>query len=266
MRSPHFRVGDSSPKAEGHESTAADPPALAPFRLVALRIDSEGWGAGWTLEPAPMRRRWMDAQPYAYQCPPLAVANQWGWQIHCPTDVLVAWDGSPDPGGVRVQVDPRYASVIKGQFGQGIVTFGPPWLFRTPPGWDLYVKGPSNQGKADCVALEGVVETWWLPYTFTLNWKVVEPGIVGFARGEPLAQLIPVPHASFREATAVEAPIGSDPEVEADFLRWQAERNRRSRERVTTHHLYRKADGIADHIVRVPVPALDRRAMVPTDG
>jgi hypothetical protein len=65
---------------------------------------------------------------------------------------------------------PRFAAAIKSQFGSGIVTFSPPWLFRTPPGWDLYVKGPSNRWKVNCVPLEGIVETWWLNYTFTLNW------------------------------------------------------------------------------------------------
>ena len=39
------------------------------------------------------------------------------------------------------------------------------------------VKGPSNHWKPNCAPLEGVVETWWLPYTFTLNWKIVSPRI-----------------------------------------------------------------------------------------
>jgi hypothetical protein len=264
MGAPHFRVGEPTGRSldaanQGIAPEGREPVALPPFELRALRIANVGWGAGWKLEPAPMRRGWMDAQPYAYQCPPLAVANQWGWQILCPTDLLVAWDGTPDPAGVRVRIDPRYSAAIKSQFGQGIVTFGPPWLFRTPPGWNLHAKGPSNHWKPNCVALEGVVETWWLPYTFTLNWKIVSPGIVGFARGEPLGQLVPVPHATFQQATVVESPITSDPEAEAGLLRWQAERQRRANEKVTTHHLYRKAEGVADHIVRVGVPTVEHK-------
>jgi hypothetical protein len=267
MSGPHIRVGSGTP-AGPQPDAAADVPvepkgqeplrSLAPFELRALRISDVGWGANWSLQPAPMRRAWMDAQPYAYQCPPLAVANQWGWQVHCPTDVLVTWDGSPDPPGLKVEVDPVYASAIKSQFGQGIVTFGPPWLFRTPPGWDLLVKGPSNDWKPNGAPLEGIVETWWLPYTFTINWKVVKPGVVGFARGEPIGLLVPVPHGTFQGATAIEAPIHSDPEAEAGLLRWQAERQRRASEKVTAHHLYRKAEGITDHLVRVPVPPFRR--------
>jgi hypothetical protein len=197
----------------------------------------------------------MDQAPSAYQCLPMVVANQWGWQVLCPTDVRVHWDGSEGPSGVRVEVDPRYAVGVKSQFGSGIVTFSPPWLFRTPPGWDLYSKGPGNRWKVNCVPLEGVIETWWLNYTFTLNWKVVEPGAVEFARGESLGQLVPVPHGTFQGSTAVEAPIAfAEPEAAAEFVRWLEERRRIARDPVTTHHLYRKAEGVEDHLVKVGVP------------
>ena len=88
----------------------------------------------------------------------------------------VGW--KPGLEGLRVEVPPQFDPAIKSQFGAGIVTFSPPWLFRTPPGWDLYLKGPSNRWKPNCVPLEGVIETWWLNYTFTLNWKLVQPGTV----------------------------------------------------------------------------------------
>ena len=42
---------------------------------------------------------WTSIQ-HAYQCLPLVVANQWGWQVLCPTDVRVTWDGSPGLGGL----------------------------------------------------------------------------------------------------------------------------------------------------------------------
>ena len=248
------RIVEAEPVPESPGSSETIPP----FQLRALRITEEGWGKGWMLLPLPTRRSWMDEQPYSYQCPPLVMANQWGWQITCPAEVNVSWDGSSEPTGLRVEVEPQYAGSIKSQFGQGIVTFGPPWLFRTPKEWDLFVKGPSNHWKPNCAPLEGVIETWWLPYTFTLNWKVVTPGVVTFARGEPLAQIVPVPHFTFRESTAIEVPVESDPDARDQMARWVAERERRSNEKVTTHHLYRKADGIAEHLNKVPVPKITR--------
>lgn len=217
-----------------------------------------GWAEGWAIRPSPARRVWMDEHPLAYQCLPLVVANQWGWQILCPTDVRATWDGSPDRLGVWIEVDSRYAVSIKSQFGRGIVTFSPPWLFRTPPGWSLYAKGPSNRWKVNCVPLEGVIETWWLKYTFTLNWKIVEPGSVTFAKGESLGQIVPVPHSTFRGATADELPISTEPETFAELLRWREERRRIAQDPVRQHHYYRRAEMIPDHLIRVPVPPLAR--------
>ena len=41
---------------------------------------------GWTLEPAPLQRDWMDqtVSRAAYRCLPMAMANQAGWLIRCP--------------------------------------------------------------------------------------------------------------------------------------------------------------------------------------
>lgn len=235
--------------------------ALPPLSLQALRVLAHGWGEGWQLRPSPASRHWMDQAPRAYQCLPLVLANQWGWQILCPTDVRAAWDGGSGADALRVEVDPQYASAIKSHFGSGILTFSPPWLFRTPPGWDLLAKGPGNRWKENCAPLEGIVETWWLNYTFTLNWKVVAPGTVTFARGESLGQLMPLPHGTFEAATAMEAPINDvEPEAGAELLRWREERRRVAATPARTHKLYRKAEGIEEHLVRVPVPEVVRTA------
>jgi hypothetical protein len=249
------RVAELEQRLAAVGAGRAEGETLPPLEFKALRIIPHGWAEGWALRPSPMKRQWMTAHPTAYQCLPMVIANQWGWQVLCPTDVRVVWDGSSGREGLWVDVDPKWAVAIKSQFGQGIVTFSPPWLFRTPPGWDLYAKGPSNRWKPNCVPLEGIIETWWLNYTFTLNWKLVAPGEVTFVKGESLGQLVPVPHATFRQATALEAPINHvEPEASAELLRWLAERRRIAGTSSPTHKLYRKAEDIEEHLVRVPVP------------
>jgi hypothetical protein len=254
------RVAELERQIAAQPTSSPTGPLPSPrFALQALRLLDHGWGEGWGLRPSPVRRHWMSEQPDAYQCLPMVVANQWGWQVLCPADVRVTWDGTADPGGLCVEVDPQWVVAIKSQFGRGIVTFSPPWLFRTPPGWDLYAKGPSNRWKPNCAPLEGVVETWWLNYTFTLNWKVVEPGVVTFARGESLGQLVPVPHATFLDARASESPINDvEPEAAAELLRWRAERRRIAARPVSTHKLYLKADDVDEHLTKVPVPPVVR--------
>jgi hypothetical protein len=229
-----------------------------PFILQAVRIAAGGWAEGWSLTPAPNRRPWMDESPYAYQCLPLVVGNQWGWQIGCPCDVRVTWDGSPSPLGLSVEVAPPYDSAIQSRFGQGILTFSPPWLFRSPPGWDLYCKGPSNTWKANAAALEGVIETWWLPYTFTLNWKLMAAGTAEFHCGEWLAQLFPVPHGTFQGASAVEMRLDDVPDVKTAYAHWIDERRRREDQAGSRHHLYRKAELVPGHLVHTSVPPMVR--------
>lgn len=235
----------------------AESQLLPPLELKALRVLAHGWGSNWKLRPAPVKRSWMEELPSAYLCLPMVVANQWGWQILCPTDVTVFWNGDPSPQGLSIQVDPIYAPAIKSRFGGGIVTFSPPWLFRTPRGWDLYAKAPGNRWNANAAALEGIIETWWLNYTFTINWKLIEPGVARFHEGESLVQLVPVPHATFQGAVASESPIAAaEPESARELLRWLAERRRIEKEDVRTHKLYRKAEGVLDHVVKLSVPEI----------
>jgi Family of unknown function (DUF6065) len=242
---------------DGPDAISLPHPALSRLEFKALRLLPWGWGEGWQLRPSPARRHWMDQSPHAYKCLPMVIANQWGWQILCPTEVAVTWDGTPNPSGVIVEVAPQFRPAIKSQFGSGIVTFSPPWLFRTPSGWDLYLKGPSNRWKDNCVPLEGVIETWWLNYTFTLNWKLVQTGTAVFAQGESLGQLVPVPHGTFQDATALEAPIGLlEPNAAQELLVWQEKRRQLAQQTVSVHHLYRKAEGIDEHLQRVGVPPI----------
>jgi Family of unknown function (DUF6065) len=244
--------------SQGADAAPASPtPALPRLEFKALRLLDWGWGEAWQLRPSPPRRHWMDELPHAYKCLPLVIANQWGWQILCPTDIVITWNGDPNLAGLQIDVAPQFLPAVKSQFGSGIVTFSPPWLFRTPPGWDLYLKGPSNRWKPNCTPLEGVVETWWLNYTFTINWKVMEPGTVFFARGESLGQLVPVPHSTFHDSTAVEAPIGLlEPQATKELMEWQEQRRLIAGQKVTVHHLYRKAEGIEEHLQSVSVPPI----------
>jgi Family of unknown function (DUF6065) len=258
-RALEARIAELEAVVEGGPNAAPASSGLPLPRLEfkALRLIPGGWAEGWQLRPSPPRRYWMDELPHAYKCLPLVIANQWGWQILCPTDVVVTWNGDLSLSGLHIEVAPQFLAAVKSQFGAGIITFSPPWLFRTPPGWDLYIKGPGNRWKPNCVPLEGVIETWWLNYTFTMNWKLVEPGTVFFARGESLGQLVPVPHATFQDATALEAPIGLlEPQAAQELLQWQDRRRSIAGQKVGVHHLYRKADGIEKHLQSVNVPSI----------
>lgn len=196
--------------------------------LLAYKVSSTD---GWTLEPAPGKRDWMDAtgDKFAYRCLPLVMANQAGWVVGCPLNFSAVWNGKADKDAVTVRFpegEGTNTGQIRSHFGSGILTISLPWLFRTSPGYGLWVRGPSNTVKDNMTALDGIVETDWAPYTFTMNWKIMRRNTeVFFKKGEPVAMLVPfalaLPEAvepSFRE-------LDSDPVLKEDFFRFTARRS-----------------------------------------
>lgn len=137
--------------------------------------------------PGRAERDWMDAttQRFAYRCTPLPIANASGWEIILPMSFSATWTGGPLVSDVKIvstDGNPRLGQVVASVFGHGILTFHPGYLFRTSPGWALSVRGAPNIVKDEIVALEGLVETDWLPFTFTMNWRFTRPTSVRFKK------------------------------------------------------------------------------------
>ena len=112
--------------------------------------------------PAPPTRAWMDAVTgrYVYKCLSMVLANQAGWFVLNPHALKVTWNGLPGQDGLEIrQLTPGKPCIAESHFGHGILTWRIPFLFRTPPEFDLLVRGPANSPKADICALEGLVET-----------------------------------------------------------------------------------------------------------
>lgn len=173
-----------------------------------------------SLVPAPLVRDWMSETPgrYAYRCLPLVVANQSGWCMLNPHGLTATWSGSDDVGAVEVIPD-EGASIepAHSHFGDGVLTWDVPFVFRTPPGFDLLVRGPANHPKDAICALEGIVETDWTSATFTMNWKFTRPGTpVRFEKDEPVCMIVPRRRGELEAFEPEVRPIDSD-----DVLRWQ---------------------------------------------
>ena len=218
-------------------------------RIIAYEIYDR---AHLELTTAPVERDWMDASPqrFAYRCLPLAIANQAGWFIHNPATFSAVWDGGSFRDNVRVEfeapgvkpsanpwaisVDSSYISAmaavrddrVTSHFGVGTVTFSMPFLFHTPPGINLWVKGPTNWIKDGAQALEGIVETDWLPATFTMNWKLTRPNFpVRFEKGEPICMIVPVPRGMAESLTPVRLPLRSNAELAKEYNEWLQSRS-----------------------------------------
>lgn len=181
------------------------------------------------LVPAPATRAWMDGgSRHAYRCLPLSVANVYGWTLLSPASFSVHWNGGPDTSDIQFQSHDGFAQLgryLQSNFAAGIVTFHTGYIFRTEPGWDLLVTGPMNHPKDGASPLSGVVETDWLPYTFTMNWQMTRPGVVRFEKDEPFCQLLPVAKHALEETQPEILDLESNPELTQDYRTWREERD-----------------------------------------
>ena len=149
------------------------------------------------IAPASNRRGWMDRYPdrHPYKCLPLQIANAYGWHLLAPHAFKASYRGGQSPTDIAIQVPAEVAgeeTFVESHFGHGILTFRSGYIFRTQPGWLLLARGPVNLPKDGITALDGLIETDWLSYPFTVNWIFTRPGTVRFAAGEPFCQLVPV--------------------------------------------------------------------------
>jgi len=176
------------------------------------------------LATAPLERAWMDESPqrFAYRCLPLNIANQNGWVLLCPVAFRVYWYGGLDKSDLEIQFEGTKDSMISSHFGSGVLTFSLPYLFRTPPGINIWAKGASNFIKDGIQALEGVVETDWAASTFTMNWKVTRANEwISFAAGDPICMLVPIPRGLTESLAPVIRPLATDAELQARYVEWE---------------------------------------------
>ena len=175
--------------------------------------------------PARSERDWMDLtdQRYAYRCIPLAIANASGWEVLSPLDFQASWNGGQGKDALTLSApggDGRLARFAVSHFGHGILTFHLGYVFRTSAGWALWARGTPNTDKRRIVPLEGIIETDWLPFSFTMNWRFTRSGIVRFARGEPVCFLTLVPHAILDQVAPVLHRLEDDPALAAAHRAW----------------------------------------------
>lgn len=213
-------------------TTAVDRPGRARFAtmldepeesvpLKVYRTSPPPWPA---LVPAPSTRAWIERTTgrFARRCLPLMMANQAGWFLIGTHSFTAKWDGGDGLDSVRLKFEsgsPPFPALS--HFGHGIVTFHVPYLFRTPPGWNLLARGPSNWPKEGAVPLEGLVETDWSMATFTMNWKLTTRRPVTFLAGEPFCMVAPQRRGDLERFKPRIIDIAAEPDVQEAYAAWR---------------------------------------------
>ena len=180
--------------------------------------------------PGRSRREWMDAfaDRHPYRCLPLTMANSTGWEILCPIDIEIEWNGGEMEDAIRITSsagDAAVASFASSHFRRGIVTMHTGHLFRTPPGWGVWCQGAPNWPKDGIAPLTGLIETDWLPFPFTMNWQMTRPGKVRFEKDEPFCFMNIMAHHQLEDVQPELHQLDDNPELKAEFDAWAASRS-----------------------------------------
>jgi hypothetical protein len=179
-----------------------------------------------TIRPARAERGWMDGgDKFAYRCLPLAIGNAHGWEILTPYTIEAEWNGGAGPADLVVwSVGHLESGRIFSHFGLGVLTFDVGYVFRTEAEMNLWVSGPTNDPKHGIAALSGIVETDWMPYSFSMNWRFTRPGRVRFEKGEPFCFFFPVGRGVVDTAEPEIRAMSSDPELAETYAHWRDSR------------------------------------------
>src|SRR5437763_5130905 len=203
-----------------HETPVNDNPLL-----IAYRNQNE---VPMKLVPAPVARTWINAtdRQFAKRCLPMLMSNQAGWFILSSHTLLVTWDGGDSLSSMQIEcLEGSGRHTALSHFGHGILTWRLPYLFRTPPGINLLVRGPANWPKDGAYALEGLVETDWSMAPFTMNWKLTRANQhILFRMDEPICMIVPQPRGDLEAFRPEIRDIETTPDISHDYHRWSESR------------------------------------------
>jgi hypothetical protein len=182
------------------------------------------------LVPGRPQRAWMDrfASRHPYRCLPLQMANTSGWEMLCPVGFTATWDGGTGQEAITLRPDhphPDFQDLARSHFSHGVLTFHAGYLFRTPPGWSMWVMGPPNHIKDGIQPLSGLVETDWLPFPFTMNWVFTRKGSVRWEKGEPFCFITLAQDRKLEQFQVTQRPMDSDADLRGQYDAWHRERS-----------------------------------------
>jgi hypothetical protein len=184
------------------------------------------------IQPARTQRAWMDETPdrFAYRCLPLSIANATGWELVLDVGLRAYWNGGKATGDLKVEAlhsadAAQVAHTAGSHFGSGVLTFHTGYIMRTSPGWGIWARGAPNTIKDGIAPLDGLIETDWLPFPFTMNWVFTRPGMVEFMVGEVFCFVTPTPHHALERIQPNIVPLELNQPLHAEYEGWSQARN-----------------------------------------
>jgi hypothetical protein len=129
---------------------------------------------------------------FANRCLPMRIADEAGWFLLNDRPLRAKWGGGRGPESLSIECSGSAPYAAVSHFGEGILTFLIPFLFRTSTGTAVLFRGPANMPKDSIAPLEAIVETDWAIAPASMNWKFTRSQAwVDFAANEPICMVVP---------------------------------------------------------------------------
>ncbi len=224
---PAVRLVSVSPNDEPASACPLAGEELPGDEALPLVLFRRGARPAAKIVPASRWRDWMESSSgrNANKCLPLLIANQSGWVLLNPAPFTATWDGGTGLPAVTVEYPdgtPKEQRIAESHFGEGILTFMFNDVICTPPGYNIWARGPTNRPKDGIAALDGVVETDWSAAAFTMNWKFTRPGTVAFEEDEPFCQIVPQRRGELERFRPEIRGLEDEPELAKRMDAWPA--------------------------------------------
>lgn len=230
-------------------------------KVIIYRLDSTN--NFYEIVPLKFNRQWMDntQEKFAYKCLPLGISNSYGWTVLSPADFSISWDGGRIPESIKVHSNDQFflQRLIHSLFGEGVITLQLDFIVRTPENYSLYIRGVPNDISENIIIrpLDAIVETDWLPFTFTYNFKFIKPGTVYFKKGQPLFSFFPIERNTVEKFLLEEQKIENNQDLLEDFKILGEERFKQNQEQLKFSRFYfnaksaHKAFKVKNHIKKL---------------
>ncbi len=176
-------------------------------------------------------REWMDSfqARFPYRCLPLVMANTTGWEILCPVDFTVIWNGGPLKQDLVVtcDADPTYSleHLVASHFTHGVLTFHTGYMFRTPPGYAVWAQGAPNHVKDGIQPLTGLVDDGLAAVSLHHELADDAAGHGQLQEGRAVLLLKVVQNKAQDDIQPVIKGLDTDPELKQQYATWAKMRN-----------------------------------------
>jgi hypothetical protein len=161
------------------------------------------------LSPLSAKREWATDLPYphAYKCFPITLANQFGWGISFPDDIMFRWNGNYNAldNNIEVFSGHKWLSFTR---GWGIVSFHTGLVFKTDENLTMLGYPVPNQFIDGFQVFTSLISTSFFQKPYQLAGQITRAKeMITIKAGTPVGAIMPVSLTDINESTATKKPF-----------------------------------------------------------